>query len=101
VRFGHRRGRAAPQAKLRADVNGARTIGTAKRTLRKLEPFDLESVEQPLPLYDLRGHAYLRKLFATLIVLDESAYTMQDVLAIIQHEAAAVLLLDPHQAGGL
>ena len=92
---------AAPQAKLRADVNGAWTIGTAKRMLRKLEQFDLEYFEQPLPLADLSGHANLRKLFSTPIALDESAYTMQDVLAIIRAEAADVILLDPHQAGGL
>lgn len=92
---------AAPQAKLRADVNGAWTIGTAKRMLRKLEEYDLEYVEQPLPLNDLIGHAALRKLFSTPIALDESAYTMQDVLAIIRHDAADVLLLDPHQSGGL
>ncbi len=92
---------AAPQAKLRADVNGAWTIGTAKRMMRKLEQYDLEYVEQPLPLDDLSGHAYLRKLFSTPIALDESAYTMQDVLAIIRAEAADVILLDPHQAGGL
>jgi glucarate dehydratase len=87
--------------KLRADVNGAWTIGTAKRMLRKLEAFDLEYIEQPLPMDDLRGHAELRRLFATPVALDESAYTMQDVLNIIRAEAADVLLLDPHQAGGL
>ena len=54
-----------------------------------------------MPLDDLAGHAYLRKLFSTPIALDESAYTMQDVLAIIRAEAADVILLDPHQSGGL
>lgn len=92
---------AAPQARLRADVNGAWTIGTAKRMMRKLEQYDLEYVEQPLPMDDLSGHAYLRKLFSTPIALDESAYTMQDTLAIIRAEAADVILLDPHQSGGM
>ena len=87
--------------KLRADVNGAWTIGTAKRMLRELEAFDLEYVEQPLQMDDLRGHAELRRQFSTPIALDESAYTMQEVLNIIRAEAADVLLLDPHQAGGL
>ncbi len=90
-----------PDIKLRADVNGAWTIGTAKRMLRKLEPYDLEYVEQPLQMNDLRGHAELRKQFSTPIALDESAYTMQEVLNIIRTEAADVLLLDPHQSGGL
>ena len=90
-----------PKVKLRADVNGAWTIGTAKRQLKKLEPFDLEYLEQPLPLEDLKGHAYLRTLTTTPIALDESAYTLQDVMAIIRHDAADVVLLDAHEAGGL
>jgi L-rhamnonate dehydratase len=88
-------------AQVRADVNGAWTIGTAKRQLKKLEPFDLEYIEQPLPLEDLQGHAYLRKITSIPVALDESAYTLQDVMAIIRAEAADVILLDPHEAGGL
>ena len=90
-----------PRVKVRGDANGAWTIGTAKRILRKLEPFDLEYVEQPLPLDDLAGHAHLRKQFPVPIALDESAYTLQDVMAIVRAEAADVVLLDPHEAGGL
>lgn len=90
-----------PQARIRADVNGAWTLGTAKRQLRKLERFDLEYLEQPLPLEDLAGHAYLRKLCSVPIALDESAFTLQDVMAIVRAEAADVILLDPHEAGGL
>jgi len=92
---------AGPRIQIRGDVNGAWTIGTAKRQLRKLERFDLQYVEQPLPLEDLRGHALLRKQTCVPIALDESAYTLQDVHAILAHEAADVLVLDPHEAGGL
>ena len=35
------------------------------------------------------------------IALDESAYTLQDVGNIVSTQAAEILLLDPHQAGGL
>jgi glucarate dehydratase len=90
-----------PAVKVRADANGAWTVGTAKRTLRKLEPFDLEYMEQPLPLEDLRGHAHLRQCTAVPIALDESAYTLQDVHAIVEAGAADVVLIDPHEAGGL
>lgn len=92
---------AGPDVKLRADVNGAWTIGTAKRQLQRLERYELEYVEQPLPLEDLRGHGYLRRVSPVPIALDESAYTIQDVLSIVQHEAADFILIDPHQAGGL
>lgn len=90
-----------PGIKLRADANGAWTIGTAKRTLRKLEPYDLEYMEQPLPLEDLAGHAHLRQCSSVPIALDESAYVLQDVHAIVAAQAADVVLIDPHEAGGL
>lgn len=90
-----------PKVKIRGDVNGAWSIGTAKRQLRKLAAFDLEYIEQPLPLEDLRGHAHLRQNCGVPIALDESAYTLQDVHAIVAAEAADVVLLDPHEAGGM
>ena len=43
----------------------------------------------------------LRKQSAVPIALDESAYTLQDVMAILREEAADVVLLDAHEAGGL
>jgi L-rhamnonate dehydratase len=91
---------AGPQIKIRGDANGAWTIGTAKRQLRKLEPYDLEYCEQPLPLEDIAGHAHLRQCCGVPIALDEAAYTLQDVHAIIAAQAADVLVLDPHEAGG-
>jgi len=85
---------------LRADVNGAWTPGTARRQLAKLAPFDLAYVEQPLELDDLLGHAALRRAQSVPIALDESAYTLADVGNILRMEAADVVLLDPHEAGG-
>jgi L-rhamnonate dehydratase len=86
---------------LRADVNGAWTPGTAKRMLEKLRPFDLQYIEQPLELDDLAGHAALRRGQPVPVALDESAYTLSDVANIVRAEAADVILLDPHEAGGL
>lgn len=88
-------------AALRLDVNGAWTPGTARRQLRKLAEYDPAYVEQPLELDDLAGHAALRQCQTVPIALDESAYTLQDVSNIVHAEAADVILLDPHQAGGL
>lgn len=88
-----------PKTRIRGDVNGAWTMSTAKRQLKKLEKFDLEYLEQPLPLEDLAGHAYLRKLTSIPIALDESAFTLQDVMAIVRAEAADMILLDAHEAG--
>jgi L-rhamnonate dehydratase len=86
---------------LRLDVNGAWTPGTARRQLRKLVEFDPFYVEQPLELDDLEGHALLRTFQSVPIALDESAYTLNDVGNIVRANAADVILLDPHEAGGL
>lgn len=90
-----------PSLPLRADVNGAWTPGTARRQLARLEPFDLSYVEQPLVLHDLPGHAELRRAQPVPIALDESAYTLGDVGNIVRAGAADVVLLDPHETGGL
>lgn len=58
-------------------------------------------MEQPLELDDLIGHAELRWGQAVPVALDESAYTLQDVGNIVSMGAADVVLLDPHEAGGL
>ena len=87
--------------KLRVDLNQAWTVGTAKRLLKRLEPFDLEYVEQPLLQSALNDTAMLRAMFSTPIALDESAYTTYDVMEIVRQEAADVILVDPHEAGGI
>ena len=86
---------------LRLDVNGAWTPGTAKRQCQRLLPFDPAYIEQPLELDDLDGHARLVASQPIPIALDESAYTLQDVGNIVRMRAADVILLDPHEAGGL
>lgn len=90
-----------PDAPLRLDVNGAWTPGTAKRQCQRLLPYDPAYIEQPLELDDLDGHARLVASQPIPIALDESAYTLQDVGNIVRMRAADVILLDPHESGGL
>ena len=90
-----------PDVPLRLDVNGAWTPGTAKRQCQRLLPYDPAYIEQPLELDDLDAHARLVASQPIPIALDESAYTLQDVGNIVRMRAADVILLDPHEAGGL
>lgn len=92
---------AVGDAPLRLDVNGAWSPGLARRMVARLAPLEPQYIEQPLELDDLAGHALLRRSAATPIALDESAYTLSDVGNIVRAEAADVVLLDPHEAGGL
>lgn len=86
---------------LRLDVNGAWTPGTARAQLARLAPLHPAYVEQPLEMSDIPGHALLRQSQPIPIALDESAYTLTDVGRIVAAGAADVLLIDPHQAGGM
>ena len=45
-------------------------------------------LEQPLAKDDLEGHAKLRRDFQVPVAADESAQSLQDLQAVIQHEAA-------------
>ncbi len=90
-----------PGANLRVDPNGAWTLATAKRMLTKLASYDLQYVEQPLPVEDLAGCAQLRASVSTPICIDEGAYTLQETMAVIRAGAADLVLVDPHEAGGL
>lgn len=90
-----------PSANLRVDPNGAWTPGTARRMIEKLRPYDLQYVEQPLPVDDMVGLAELRRSSPVPICIDEGAYTLQETMTAIRLGAADVVLLDPHEAGGL
>jgi len=90
-----------PDIQIRADLNQALTVGSAKRLLRRLEPYDLQYLEQPLLLSELDAAHDLRNVTTIPIALDESAYLPEDTLEIIRRRAADVILLDPHQAGGI
>ena len=90
-----------PSVNLRIDANGAWTPATAKRMLARLAPYDLQYVEQPLPVEDLAGASRLRAASPVPICVDEGAYTLQETMTAIRLGTADVVLVDPHEAGGL
>lgn len=90
-----------PAANLRVDPNGAWTPATAKRMIAKLVPYDLQYIEQPLPVEDIVGAALLRASSQVPICIDEGAYTLQETMTAIRMGTADVILVDPHETGGL
>jgi len=70
-----------PSANLRVDPNGAWTPATAKRMIAKLAPFDLQYIEQPLPVEDIAGAARLAASSSIPICIDEGAYTLQETMS--------------------
>jgi muconate cycloisomerase len=87
--------------KLRIDPNRAYTPSQAAELAKRLEPYDLEYLEQPIPAEPLSDAAWLRKQSRTPIALNESVVDPASVLDIFRADAAAFILPDTHIAGGI
>jgi len=70
---------ARPDVKLRIDANAGWTLEESLRYLEKLEGFDLELIEQPLPREQIEEMGEIQKHTAIPVVADESVQTLQDV----------------------
>ncbi|MPZ44775.1 MAG: hypothetical protein GEV05_15510 [Betaproteobacteria bacterium] len=86
---------------LEIDVNGAYTVEVAIPTLKKMERYGIEAVEQPVPWWDLQGMKEVRIALDTPITADESAWTPHDVVNIARAGAADTICLKPVKNGGL
>ncbi len=92
---------AGPDIKLWVDVNGAWTYQEALDAIRAVEPYDMWFIEQPLPWWDIDGHARLRGKVGTAIYADESAQELPQIQEIIRKDAADGLMIKVPKAGGL
>jgi L-alanine-DL-glutamate epimerase-like enolase superfamily enzyme len=86
---------------LRTDVNEGWTSLQAIKTVKKLERYDLELVEQPAPRWDVQGLARVRKAASMPIEADESVYSPTDALNLIVNEAVDMMNIKVTKAGGL
>jgi glucarate dehydratase len=90
-----------PQAQLRIDPNESWTIGTAARWFRRLEQFDLELAEDPIPHQDFAGVRKLRASTSIPIGAQEGCHTLADIVTVIKEDVADIILIDHHRNGGL
>jgi L-alanine-DL-glutamate epimerase-like enolase superfamily enzyme len=87
--------------KLRIDPNRAYSPQQAAELARRLEPYDLQYLEQPIPAEPLSDAAWLRRQTRVPIALNESVVGPASVLEILKADAAAFILPDTHIAGGI
>lgn len=87
--------------KIRVDANQGYTSDVAIKTLRKMERYDLELIEQPVPRWDLKGMARVAKTLDTPVMADESVFTPEDAIKVIQEEAADIINIKIMKPGGL
>lgn len=96
-----------PRVGLRVDPNGSWSLATALRALRRLEPLDLEYVEEPIralgtgdATVSTDGLRRLRAATTTPIAADH-CYRPDLLALVIRAEAADLVLADLFGAGGI
>lgn len=88
------------KAGIRIDANEAWTPGAAVRFIKQIERFDVEFVEQATPAKDFDGLAHVRRATNTPIGANQSSWTLQDVLQVVNKDAADVIVTDQYTTGG-
>ena len=86
---------------IRVDANASMNYEGALQTLKRLEPFNLELVEQPVPIWDVDGLAAISRDFAMPIVADESVSDDHDLVEIIRKRAATGFQTKIGKNGGI
>ncbi|HEY7538021.1 MAG TPA: mandelate racemase/muconate lactonizing enzyme family protein [Gaiellaceae bacterium] len=90
-----------PETLLRIDPNEAWDLATAVDRIRRLERYDLDWVEQPVPAQDVAGLAHVRRSVSTKIAADQAVFTTGELRIVLEKEAADVIVQGSHDAGGL
>ena len=86
---------------LRVDFNESLTVDEAPAFIRRLEPYALTLVEQPIARADIAGLARIRAAIAIPLMADESVSDPAALVEIIRRGAADLVKLKVMKQGGL
>jgi len=85
---------------LMADANSAYSLADVEH-LKRLDPFGLMMIEQPLAWDDIVDHARLQKELATPVCLDESITSADAARHALELGSCRVINIKPARVGGL
>jgi len=86
---------------LLVDINQGLDAKAAIRLGRELEAYNLIWIEEPVPAYDLDGHAKVTAALDTPIASGETEYTRFGMQAMIKAKSCDILMPDLQRIGGL
>ena len=90
------------QMLIRVDVNqGWETVQVAKQTIKRLEPYDISWVEQPIKQGDVSMFRRLRKSTEIPLMADESMVTEQNLRTLIEDESVDYVNIKLMKSGGI
>ncbi|WP_027625302.1 dipeptide epimerase [Clostridium lundense] len=89
--------------KLRIDANQGWKPKEAVQTLMKMEDegLDIEFVEQPVVAHDIEGLKFVTDNVSIPVLADESVFSPEDALAILQRRAADLINIKLMKTGGI
>lgn len=90
-----------PDIDLMTDANQGLTVDHAIRLGRRLEELDLVWFEEPVPYWDLDGHAAIAAALDTPVASGETEYMRHGMREMIDRKAADILMPDLQRMGGL
>ena len=86
---------------LRADANGAWSADEAVAQLKRLAPFNLQLIEQPVAAGDLAGMRKVRAETGLSVMADESLVTIEDARRLIDQRACDYFNIRLSKNGGI
>lgn len=91
------------KVRLRVDANQGWQAKQAVRLIRQMEDagLDIDLVEQPVPAHDLQGLAEVTRQVDTPILADESVFSAQNALKVLQCHAADYINIKLMKTGGI
>ena len=92
---------AAPEARLRVDVNESWNAGQLCRALEGLQGIGLEFIEQPFPRGGAASAHTLCRRFEIKLALDEEVDSMEAAQRLVDQHLCDVLVLKPMILGGI
>jgi len=92
-----------PDVILRVDANQGWTPKDAVRIIRAMEDrgLDIDLVEQPVHAHDFAGMQFVTGQVATPILADESVFSVEDAIKLIQARAADLINIKLMKTGGI
>ncbi|MFQ5711402.1 MAG: mandelate racemase/muconate lactonizing enzyme family protein [Candidatus Geothermarchaeales archaeon] len=89
------------KVKIRLDANQGYTKDVAIKTLRRMERYDLQLIEQPVDRRDFEAMREIRLALETPISADEGVFTPRDAVEAIRRSAVDIINVKVMKPGGL
>ena len=89
------------QVKIRLDANQGWKAKEAVELINRLNEYDIELVEQPVPRFDFEGLKFVTAHSSVPIMADESCWDSKDALRLVSQRAVDLINIKLMKCGGL